>query len=47
MFKTNELYITTARGGLSSEQLADYPLSGGLFKLKTTIRGSPSYSFKG
>lgn len=43
----NELYITTARAGVNSEQLAEYPLSGGVFRLKTTVTGKPSYSFKG
>ncbi|MBD8071557.1 SMP-30/gluconolactonase/LRE family protein [Bacillus sp. PS06] len=43
----NELYITTARNGMTEEQLTDYPLSGGLFKLKTNVKGSPSYTFRG
>ncbi|WP_223701675.1 SMP-30/gluconolactonase/LRE family protein [Sutcliffiella deserti] len=43
----NELYITTARTGLNKEQLNDYPLSGGLFRIKTDVKGSPSYAFKG
>lgn len=42
----NELYITTARTGLSKEQLNKYPLSGGLFKMKTDVKGSRSYGFK-
>lgn len=43
----NELYITTAKSGLSEEQLKNYPLSGGLFRIKMYVKGSPSYSFKG
>jgi sugar lactone lactonase YvrE len=43
----NELYITTARMGLNKEQLNYYPFSGGLFRIKTDVKGSPSYAFKG
>ncbi|ENH97856.1 hypothetical protein J416_03301 [Gracilibacillus halophilus YIM-C55.5] len=43
----SELYITTARTGLSEEQLNNYPFSGGLFRIKTDVKGSPCYSFKG
>lgn len=35
----DELYITTASTGLSDQQLSDYPLSGGLFKVKTGTTG--------
>ena len=35
----DELYITTARSGLDVEQLEQYPLSGGLFKVKLNIKG--------
>jgi len=34
-----ELYITTARTGMSTEQLEKYPLSGGLFKVTTKAAG--------
>jgi len=43
----NELYITTARTGLNKEQLDKYPLSGNIFRIKTDVKGMPSYSFKG
>lgn len=43
----NELYITTARSGLSEEQLQQYPLSGGLFRMKLDVKGMPAYSFRG
>lgn len=43
----NELYITTAKEGLKSEQLTENPFSGGLFRLKTTVKGISSHSFKG
>jgi sugar lactone lactonase YvrE len=40
-----DLYITSARKGMSASQLARYPLSGGLFRVKTDIRGLPTYVF--
>ena len=42
-----DLYITTARKGLTDEQLAANPLSGHLFRLKTNFTGTPTYSFAG
>ncbi|GAB4501789.1 MAG: SMP-30/gluconolactonase/LRE family protein [Anaerolineales bacterium] len=41
----NELYITSARRGLSAADLAAYPLSGGLFRLKTRLAGAPTWEF--
>jgi sugar lactone lactonase YvrE len=35
----NELFITTARYGLSDEQLNDTPHAGGLFRVRTGIQG--------
>lgn len=43
----DELYITSSRADLSEEELARYPLSGDLFRLKTVIRGAPTYPFAG
>lgn len=40
------LYITTARLGLSKEQLAEYPLSGSLFVTETNVKGMPANIFK-
>ncbi|HEY5270352.1 MAG TPA: SMP-30/gluconolactonase/LRE family protein [Anaerolineales bacterium] len=40
-----DLYITSARKGMSAEQLAKYPLSGGLFRIRTKIRGVPTFQF--
>jgi sugar lactone lactonase YvrE len=40
------LYITTAREGLSEEQLAEYPLSGSLFVTETNVKGTPAHLFK-
>lgn len=42
-----ELYITTARKGLTSTQLEQFPLSGCLFRLRTGVTGSPTFSFDG
>lgn len=38
----DELFITTARNGLSEADLATYPQSGGLFKVKTGVKGLPA-----
>lgn len=35
----DELYITTARAGLSEDQLVKYPLSGSLFRCKPGVKG--------
>jgi sugar lactone lactonase YvrE len=40
------LYITTAREGLTGEQLEKYPLSGSLFVIETGIKGTPANLFK-
>jgi sugar lactone lactonase YvrE len=42
-----DLYITSARKGMSSDQLTAYPFSGGLFRLQTNIQGMPTYKFAG
>ena len=44
-FKT--LYITTARQDMSPEELTELPLSGGLFKVRTEVAGTPAFFFKG
>ncbi len=41
----NDLYITTAREGLSKEELEKYPFSGSLFKITLPYRGLPTNSF--
>ncbi|MDW0113089.1 SMP-30/gluconolactonase/LRE family protein [Sporosarcina saromensis] len=43
-FKT--LYITTARDGLSSEQLEQYPLSGSVFKVDVPVAGIPLHPYQ-
>ena len=43
----DELYITTARAGLSAEALAEQPLAGGLFRVKPGVRGVEAYEFAG
>lgn len=41
------LYITSAREGLSEEELQRYPYSGGLFGIKPGVRGTPSARYRG
>ncbi|PYZ91980.1 SMP-30/gluconolaconase/LRE domain protein [Salipaludibacillus keqinensis] len=43
----NELYITTARAGLSNEDLKEQPHAGGIFSVKLDVSGAPSYRFRG
>jgi sugar lactone lactonase YvrE len=40
-----DLYITSARKGLTAEQLAQYPLTGGLFRMRTDVQGMPTFTF--
>jgi sugar lactone lactonase YvrE len=41
----NELYVTSARVGMSEESLKKYPSSGGLFKVNTNVVGMPTFEF--
>ncbi|NQU84279.1 MAG: SMP-30/gluconolactonase/LRE family protein [Mariniphaga sp.] len=41
------LYITTARQGMTDEELKQYPFSGGVFKIRTGTKGVPANFFKG
>ena len=41
----NELYVTSARKGMSEADLQKYPLSGGLFKIETKVTGMPTFEF--
>ena len=41
----NELYVTSARLGMSATDLKKYPLSGGLFKVITSVVGMPTFEF--
>lgn len=41
------LFITTARGGLSAEQLREFPLSGDLFAAEPGVRGVPACFYGG
>ena len=41
----NELYVTSARKGMSDADLKKYPLSGGLFKVVTDVEGMPTFEF--
>jgi sugar lactone lactonase YvrE len=42
-----DLYVTSARKGMNPEQIAKYPLSGGLFRIKTNMQGIPTFEFGG
>jgi sugar lactone lactonase YvrE len=42
-----DLYVTSARKEMTAEQLAKYPFSGGLFRVKTDIQGMPTFDFAG
>jgi sugar lactone lactonase YvrE len=42
-----DLYITSARKEMNAGQLAKYPFSGGLFRLRTDIQGLPTFPFGG
>jgi sugar lactone lactonase YvrE len=41
----DELYITSARKGMTPAQLAEYPLSGGLFRVATSTVGMETFLF--
>ena len=43
----DELYITTARTGLCDEDLKEQPEAGGLFCVKTKVKGVPAFKFNG
>lgn len=41
----NELFITSARHGMSADDIKKYPLSGGLFKVITNVEGMGTFEF--
>ena len=41
----SDLYVTTARGGLSEAQLAEEPLAGALFRIRPGVRGLHPHPF--
>jgi sugar lactone lactonase YvrE len=43
----SELYVTSAKNGLSDAQLEEQPLAGGLFGLSPGVRGLPQRPFAG
>ena len=45
--KLDELYVTTARKGCSPEQLAEYPRSGDLFRVRLDVQGRLEPEFAG
>jgi sugar lactone lactonase YvrE len=42
-----DLYVTTARDGMSEEELKKYPNAGGVFKVRTATKGLPSFQYMG
>jgi sugar lactone lactonase YvrE len=42
----NQLYVTSARKGLDAAALAEYPATGGLFRLETDVEGLPTFQFQ-
>jgi sugar lactone lactonase YvrE len=43
----DELYVTSARVGLSQAESAAQPFAGGLFRVKLGIKGAPTYKYGG
>ncbi|MCW1306192.1 MAG: SMP-30/gluconolactonase/LRE family protein [Candidatus Parvarchaeota archaeon] len=43
----DELYITTARRGLSKKDLRKQPNAGGIFRIKVNVKGMPTYKYAG
>lgn len=41
----SDLFVTSARKGLPPADLADYPLTGGLFRIQTDVEGMPTFAF--
>jgi len=42
-----DLYVTSARKEMNVAKLTKYPLSGGLFRIRTNIQGMPTFEFGG
>ncbi len=40
-----DLFVTSARKGLTPADLTEYPLTGGLFRIQTDIEGMPTFLF--
>ena len=45
-YRNNELFVSTARKGMNAKEIKKYPLSGGLFKVKTNLEGKKQTPFK-
>lgn len=43
----DELFITTARTGIEEKELAEQPQAGGVFRIKTNVKGLPTDHFIG
>lgn len=42
----SDLFVTSARKGLAPADLAEYPLTGGLFRIQTDVEGMPTFVFE-
>ena len=45
-FNNSELFISTARKGMTKKEIKKFPLSGCLFKISTNLKGKETKSFK-
>ena len=45
-YNNSELFVSTARRGMKKNEIKKYPLSGGLFKIKTNVKGKKTKLFK-
>ncbi len=45
-YNNRELFVSTARKGMKKNEIKKYPLSGGLFKIKTNVKGKKTKLFK-
>ena len=43
----SDLFVTSARSGLTDAALSEQPLAGGLFRVRPGVRGLPSPPFAG
>jgi sugar lactone lactonase YvrE len=46
-YHLDTLFITTARSGMTEDELKTYPKAGGLFRLNPGVRGTPTAEFNG
>ncbi len=46
-YNLDELFITTARSGMTDDELKSFPEAGGLFQINPGVRGTPTVEFNG